>query len=83
VAAEPLDLPIGLQLYTVGSDFDSDPHGTFEKVVVIGYKQVELSPVSKAPLSEIKNALRNSGLKNPSSEPITINDVFGPVSDHV
>jgi sugar phosphate isomerase/epimerase len=66
VAAEPLNLPIGLELDTVGSDFDSDPHGTLEKVAAIGYKQVELSPVSKAPLSEIKKALADSGLKNPS-----------------
>jgi hypothetical protein len=32
VAAEPLNLPIGLELDTVGSDFDSDPHGTLEKL---------------------------------------------------
>jgi sugar phosphate isomerase/epimerase len=66
VAAEPLNLAIGLQLIAVGSDFDSDPHGTLEKVAAIGYKQVELSPLSKAPLSEIKKALADSGLKNPS-----------------
>jgi hypothetical protein len=66
VAAEPLDLPIGLQLYVVGSDFDSDPHGTLEKVAAIGYKQVEFPPISKAPLSEIRKALADSGLKNPS-----------------
>jgi sugar phosphate isomerase/epimerase len=53
-------------LLSVGSDFDSDPHGTLEKVAAIGYKQVELSPLSKAPLSEIKKALADSGLKNPS-----------------
>ena len=66
MAADPLSLPIGLQLYTVGSDFDSDPHATLEKVAATGYKQVELSPLSKVPLSDIKKALTESGLKNPS-----------------
>jgi sugar phosphate isomerase/epimerase len=66
MAADFLTLPIGLQLYTVGSEFDSDPHGTLEKVAAIGYKQVELSPLSKAPLGDIKKALADAGLKNPS-----------------
>lgn len=64
--AEPLNLPIGLQLYTVGSEFDSDPHGTLAKIAAIGYKQVELSPLSKAPLGDMKKALTESGLKSPS-----------------
>jgi sugar phosphate isomerase/epimerase len=66
MAAEPLNLPIGLQLYTVGSEFDTDPHGTLDKVAAIGYKQVELSPLSKTPLSDMKKALTESGLKSPS-----------------
>lgn len=76
VAAEPLNLPIGLQLYSVGSDFDSDPHGTLEKVAAIGYKQVELSPVSKASLSEIKKALADSGLRIPQ------HTTFSPICSH-
>lgn len=66
MAAASLNLPIGLQLYTVGNEFDSDPNATLEKIATIGYKQVELSPLSKAPLSDIKKALTDSGLKNPS-----------------
>ncbi len=66
MAADPLNLPIGLQLYTVGTEFDSDPHGTLDKVAAIGYRQVELSPLSKAPAADIKKALAGSGLKNPS-----------------
>lgn len=66
MAADSLNLPIGLQLYTVGAEFDSDPHGTLDKVAAIGYRQVELSPLSKAPTADIKKALAGSGLKNPS-----------------
>jgi len=66
MAADSPNLPVGLQLYTVGSEFDSDPRGTLEKVAAIGYQQVELSPLSKAPLADIKKALADTGLKNPS-----------------
>ena len=64
--AEPLHFPIGLQLYTVGPEFDSDPAGTLAKVAAIGYKEVELSPLAKAPASEIAKALASTGLRNPS-----------------
>ena len=55
--AESSHFPIGLQLYTVGPEFDSDPAGTLAKVAAIGYKEVELSPMAKAPASEIVKAL--------------------------
>ena len=44
--ASPLNLPIGLQLYTVGDDMDRDAAGTLKKVAAAGYKTVELSPLS-------------------------------------
>jgi len=58
--------PLGLQLYTVGADFDRDPFGTLHKVAAIGYREVELSPLSKVSVSDIKKGLSESGLKNPS-----------------
>ena len=64
--ANPLNLPIGLQLYTVGKEMDSDPAGTMKKVAETGYKNVELSPIGKTPLSEMKTLLANNGLKSPS-----------------
>lgn len=64
--ADPLGLPIGLQLYTVGSDFDRDPAGVLSKVAAIGYKEVELSPMSSVAPTDIKKALTASGLRNPS-----------------
>jgi sugar phosphate isomerase/epimerase len=39
--ADPLGLPIGLQLYTVGSDMQKDFDGTLKKIADIGYKAVE------------------------------------------
>jgi sugar phosphate isomerase/epimerase len=65
-SATPLGLPIGLQLYTVGAEMDKDPIGTLKAIADIGYKQVELSPLAKIAPAELKKALDDKGLKNPS-----------------
>lgn len=64
--ANPLNLPIGLQLYTVGPQMDADPAGTLKAVAAAGYKQTELSPLSKTPPREMKKMLDDNGLANPS-----------------
>jgi sugar phosphate isomerase/epimerase len=64
--ANPLNLPIGLQLYTVGDDMDRDAAGTLKAVAAAGYKQVELSPLTKTSPKDLKKALDDAGLKNPS-----------------
>jgi len=64
--ANPLNLPIGLQLYTVGAEMDQDPAGTLKAVAAAGYKQVELSPLSKTPAKDLKKMLDDAGLENPS-----------------
>jgi sugar phosphate isomerase/epimerase len=64
--ASPLNLPIGLQLYTVGQEMDSDPAGTLKAVAAVGYKQVELSPLAKTSAKDLKKMLDDTGLKNPS-----------------
>jgi sugar phosphate isomerase/epimerase len=66
VEANPLNLPIGLQLYTVGAEMDKDPAGTLKAVAAVGYKQVELSPLSKTPAKDLKKMVDDAGLKNPS-----------------
>lgn len=64
--ANPLHLPIGLQLYTVGDDMKRDPAGTLKAVASAGYQQVELSPLASMSAKELKKALDDNGLKNPS-----------------
>ena len=64
--ANPLNLPIGLQLYTVGAEMARDPAGTLKAVAAVGYKQVELSPLSKVPAKDLKKMVDDAGLKNPS-----------------
>jgi len=64
--ANPLNLPVGLQLYTVGKEMDGDPAGTLKAVAAAGYKQVELSPLANMSAKDLKKALDDAGLKNPS-----------------
>jgi sugar phosphate isomerase/epimerase len=64
--ANPLNLPLGLQLYTVGAEMDSDPFGTLKRVAGVGYKEVELSPLSKTPPKDLLKALHDNGLASPS-----------------
>jgi sugar phosphate isomerase/epimerase len=64
--ANPLGLPIGLQLYTVGKEMDADPAGTLKQVAAIGYKDVEVSPMSKISTKDLRHLLDEFGLKSPS-----------------
>jgi sugar phosphate isomerase/epimerase len=82
LAAEPRAFPIGLQLYTVGPQFDADPGGTLHKVAAIGYKEVELSPLSKVPREQIKRALDESGLKSPSGH-FLLPDLMAHVDERI
>jgi sugar phosphate isomerase/epimerase len=62
----PLGLPIGLQLYTLGKEMDNDPVGTLKLVAAAGYQEVELSPLAKLSPADLRKALADTGLKNPS-----------------
>ena len=64
--ANPLNLSIGLQLYTVGKEMDADPFGTLKQVAAIGYKDVETSPLAKTSVTDTKKALDDAGLKSTS-----------------
>ena len=61
--AQPLDLPIGLQLYTVGDDLQKDFEGTMKTIAEIGYRQIEgnLSVAGKKP-KEIADFAKSLGL---------------------
>jgi sugar phosphate isomerase/epimerase len=61
-----LQMPIGLELYTVGKEMEDDPRGTLKQVAAVGYKEVELSPMSKVPAKELRQMLDEVGLTNPA-----------------
>ena len=60
--AEPLNRPVGLQLYTVGEQLGADFTGTLKKIAAIGYKEVELADAYKKPAAEIRAAFHDAGL---------------------
>lgn len=64
--ANPLNQPIGLELYTVGKEMAADPHGTLKQVAAVGYKIMEVSPLSTMPSKDLRKALDDNGLKSPA-----------------
>lgn len=63
--ADPLGLPVGLQLYTVRFELKKDFDGTLKKVADIGYKEVEGGFQPHSP-SEVRASLAAVGLAAPS-----------------
>lgn len=61
--ADPLGLPIGLQLYTVKDELEKDFDGTLRQVGAIGYKEVEMAGFYNKKPAEILEALEAAGLR--------------------
>jgi sugar phosphate isomerase/epimerase len=80
--ANPLNLPIGLQLYTVGAEMDKDPFGTLKRVAAVGYKEVELSPLSKTPAADLLKAVKDNGLTSPSGH-FMLPDLLGNLQKNI
>ena len=67
-AADPLGLPIGIQLYTVGDDMQKDAPGTVKKIAQIGYKEVETAGFGSVGTAvALRKVLDDNGLKCPSA----------------
>jgi sugar phosphate isomerase/epimerase len=60
-------LPVGIQLYTVNADFMKDPAGTLKKLAQIGYTEVETAGWGKLSPAQLRDQLRNAGLRAPSA----------------
>lgn len=78
MAALPLGLPIGIQLYTVRNDLMADFDGTLRALIAMGYREVEVGVVSEEQIDfhggsprEFKKRIDNAGLRVPSCH-------FGP-----
>jgi sugar phosphate isomerase/epimerase len=57
------DLPIGIQLYTLGPDAQKGLDGTLKAVAAIGYRKVELAGLYSHSPAEFRAALDKAGLK--------------------
>ncbi len=66
--ANPLGLPLGIQLYVVGADMQKDAPGTVRQIAQIGYKEVETAGFgSLKTATELRKVLDDNGLKCPSA----------------
>jgi len=61
--ANPLGLPIGLQLYTVRDQLQEDFDGTLKKVAAAGYQEVEMAGFYKRTPAEVRHSLDAAGLR--------------------
>ena len=64
--AQPLGLPIGLELFTVRNECGQDLPGTLAKVAAIGFKEVEVFDFYGRKPSELRRILSSAGLVAPS-----------------
>ncbi|MFZ1086682.1 MAG: sugar phosphate isomerase/epimerase [Terracidiphilus sp.] len=63
LAAKPLGLPIGLQLYSVRELLPKDFDGTLAKVRAAGYAEVEAAGYYNRSAAEFRHAMDNAGLR--------------------
>ncbi|MGH9616511.1 MAG: sugar phosphate isomerase/epimerase family protein [Acidobacteriaceae bacterium] len=57
-----LNLPLGIQLYSVRKQLPTDYEGTLKQIAAIGYKQVEAAGFFNHSASQVKQAMREAGL---------------------
>jgi sugar phosphate isomerase/epimerase len=63
LAAAPLSLPIGLQLYSVRNLLPKDFDGTLHQLSAAGYKVVEAAGYFNKPATEFRRSLDQAGLR--------------------
>lgn len=61
--ADPLGLPVGLQLYSVRKLLPNDYEGTLKKLAAIGYREVEAAGFFGHSAGDVKAAMANAGLR--------------------
>jgi sugar phosphate isomerase/epimerase len=60
--ANPLGLPLGLQLYSVRDVLPKDYAGTLKSLGAMGYREVEAAGFFNHTVAEVKQAMRDAGL---------------------
>jgi sugar phosphate isomerase/epimerase len=65
--ADPLGLPIGVQLYTVKDELAKNFFLTLKRIAIIGYKEVETAGFLDKKASEWRQSLDQLGLRCPSA----------------
>ena len=63
LSATTLNLPLGIQLYSVRQLLPADYDGTLKEIGALGYKEVESAGYYNHTAAEVKTAMNNAGLK--------------------
>ena len=81
--ADPLGLPIGIQLYVVGADMKKDAPGTVKQIAQMGYKEVETAGFGSASsAAELRKIFDDNGLKCPSAHlPLKLDNLNASFDD--
>jgi sugar phosphate isomerase/epimerase len=61
--ASPLDLPLGLQLYSVREFLPKEYDGTLQKLAAMGYREVEAAGFYGHSAAEVKRSMEQAGLR--------------------
>ncbi len=59
----PLGLPLGLQLYSVREMLPTNYEGTLKQIAELGYREVEAAGFYGHSAAQVKQAMKNSGLR--------------------
>lgn len=65
--ADPMGLPVGIQLYTVRGVIEADTAGTLKQLHDIGYREVETAGFGKYSAKEFGQLIKDAGLSCPSA----------------
>jgi sugar phosphate isomerase/epimerase len=81
--ADPLGLPLGIQLYVVNADLGKDAPATIKQIAAIGYKEVETAGFGSAKTAgELRKLLDEHGLKCPSAHlPLKLDNLGASFDD--
>jgi len=81
--ADPLHLPIGIQLYVVNGDLGKDAEATIKQIAAIGYKEVETAGFGSAKTAAaLRKILDDNGLKCPSAHlPLRLDNLQASFDD--
>ncbi|HUZ05469.1 MAG TPA: hypothetical protein VMU62_08920, partial [Acidobacteriaceae bacterium] len=58
-----LNLPLGIQLYSVRNQLPTDYEGTLKQIAALGYREVEAAGFYNHSASQVKQAMQQAGLR--------------------
>lgn len=79
--ADPMGLPVGIQLYTVRGVIGTDTPGTLKQLHDIGYREVETAGFGKYSAKEFGQLIKDAGLSCPSAHLPLNGPDYGQVFD--